>query len=127
MEDPRKSKRNMARWDLDRVRYNLDKPLSPLRDIRPIGDILQDVLEGLEQPPNENLLILRTAWPEIAGEQIAQHSQPEEFENFILQIHVDHPGWLPELERLKHVFLKKLQARYRELQIRQLRFYLIHR
>lgn len=127
MEDPRKSKRNMARWDMDKVRYHLDKPLAPRRDIRSIGDILKDVVEGLEQPPNENLPILRNAWPEIAGEQIARHSQPVFLENRVLYIDVDHPGWLPELERLKGVLLKKLQASYRELNIRHLHFSLIHR
>ena len=127
MEDPRKSKANWGRWNVDRIRFHLDKPPAPSRDIRPIGEILKDVVAGLEQPQDENMLVLRKAWPEIAGAQIAKHSHPSLLQNFVLQVDVDHPGWLPELERLKRVLLQKLQSNYRELRIRQLHFRLMHR
>jgi len=127
MEDPRKSKANWSRWDLDRVRYHLEKPPAPSRDIRPIGDVLKDVVAGLEEPQDENIPLLREAWTEIAGAQIAKHSRPESLQNFVLRVDVDHPGWLPELERLKKVLLQKLQSNYRDLRIRQLYFSLRHR
>ena len=127
MEDPRSSKINWGRWNVDRLRYRLQKPPAPNREIRRIGDILEDVVEGIEAPRDENILLLREAWPEIAGEQIAQHSQPVSLQGFVLQVDVDHPGWLPELERLKRVLLRKLQAGYRDLRIRQLQFSLSHR
>lgn len=84
-------------------------------------------MEDLEAPKDENLLLLRAAWPEIAGAQIAKHSQPAVLQGFVLQIDVDHPGWMPEIERLKRALLQKLQAKYRELRIRKLHFRLIHR
>ena len=127
MEQPRKSKRNAARWDIDKVRYHLKKPLSPSRDIRSIGGILKDVFDGLEQPQSENILILRDAWPELAGAQIAKHSEPGFIKDFTLYVFVDHPGWMPELERIKRVLLQKLQAQYRELPIRKLNFLLEHK
>ena len=127
MEDPRKSKTNWGRWNVDRIRFHLDKPPAPNRDIQPIGNVLKDVVAGLEQPQDENILILRKAWPEIAGAQIAKHSHPLYLHNFVLHVDVDHPGWLPELERLKRLLLQKLQSHYRELRIRQLRFSLRNR
>lgn len=127
MEDPRKSKMNWSRWEVDRIRFRLSKPPAPNREIRHIGDVLKDVVAGLEKPQNDNILVLRNAWPEIAGAQIAKHSQPAALESFVLYVEVDHPGWLPELERLKRVLLQKLQSNYRELRIRQLRFSLRHR
>lgn len=127
MEDPRKSKMNRSRWEVDRIRFRLSKPPAPNREIRHIGDVLKDVVAGLEKPQNDNILVLRKAWPEIAGAQIAKHSHPATLENFVLYVEVDHPGWLPELERLKRVLLQKLQSNYRELRIRQLRFSLRHR
>ena len=127
MEDPRKSKADWGRWNVDRIRYHLDKPPAPNREIRPIGAILNDVVAGLEQPQDENILILQKAWPEIAGEQIAKHSTPVLLQAFVLHVEVDHPGWLPELERLKRVLLQKLQSSYRELRIRKLHFSLRHR
>jgi len=124
MEQPRKSKRNAARWDIDRVRYRMGKPPAPNREIRSIGDILPDVLGGLEQPQSENILILRKAWPKLVGEQIAKHSEPGFIKDFALHVFVDHPGWMPELERIKRILLQKLQAQYRELRIRKLNFLL---
>ena len=127
MEDPRNSKADRSRWNVDKVRYHLDKPPAPRRDIRVIGDILKDVVTGLEQPEDETVLILRKAWPEIAGEQIAKHSRPAALQAYVLQVDVDHPGWLPELERSKRILLQKLQSEYRELRIRRLHFSLRHR
>jgi len=127
MEQPRNSKPNRDRWDMDKVRFHLDKPPAPSREICGIGDILKDVVEGLEQPVQENILVLRKAWPELAGAQIAKYSDPGFIKDFTLHIFVDHPGWMPELERIKGMLLKKLQSRYRELRIRSLKFLLEHK
>jgi predicted nucleic acid-binding Zn ribbon protein len=127
MEQPRHSKRNQARWDIDRVRYHLNKPVAPKREIRSMGDILSDVMDGLEQPQSENILVLRKAWPKLTGSQIALHSEPGFIKDYVLHVRVDHPGWLPELERLKRVLLQKLKSQYRELQIRRLNFVLEHK
>ena len=127
MEQPRNSKLNAARWDVDKTRYHLDKPPAPNREIRGIGGILHDVLAGLEQPQCENILILREAWPKLVGEQIAKHSEPAFVKDFNLHVSVDLPGWLPELERIKRPLLQRLQANYRELQIRRLTFILAHK
>ncbi len=126
MEQPRKSKMNRDRWDLDSVRYHMKKPPAPSREIRSIGEVLGDVVDGLEQPTQENILILRAAWPKLVGEQIAKHSQPGFIKDFQLFIFVDLPGWMPELERIKRPLLTKLQSKYRELRIRQIRFSLNH-
>jgi hypothetical protein len=127
MEQPRKSQLNVARWDMDKVRFRLDKPLAPNREIRGIADILKDVLGGIEQPQCENILVLRKAWPELVGEQIAHHSEPGFIKDAALFVYVDLPGWLPELERIKRMLLQKLQASYRELRIRRLNFLLEHK
>ncbi len=127
MEQPRKSRRNLARWDMDKTRFHLSKPLAPHRDIRRIDDILKDVVEGLEQPQSENILILREAWPKLVGAQIATHSTPGFMKDFSLHVFVDHPGWMPELERIKRILLQKLQAQYRDLRIRKLNFLLEHK
>ena len=124
MEQVRNSKPSPDRWDMDKVRYKLDKPMSPQRDIRGIGDILPDVIEGLEQPVQDNVLLLRKVWPELAGGPIASHSVPSFIKDFTLHVFVDHPGWMPELERTKRLLLKKLQAGYRDMRIRRLSFIL---
>jgi len=127
MEQPRNSKPDRDRWDMDKVRFHLAKPPAPSREIRGIGDILKDVVGGLEQPVQENVLVLRKAWPELVGVQIAKHSEPGFIKDFALYVFVDHPGWMPELKRIDRPLLAKLQSSYRELRIRRLRFLLQHR
>lgn len=127
MEDPRNSRRNHARWKIDQVRYQLDRPFSPKRDIRHIGEILRDVVDGLEEPVSEDLLVLRNAWPDLVGVQIAAHSQPFGLNGPVLVVGIDHPGWLPELERIKRPLLGKLQSGYPGLRIRNVHFFLRHR
>ena len=127
MEQARNSKPNRDRWDMDKVRYHLNKPPAPNREIRGINGILKDVVEGLEQPVQENILVLRKVWAKLVGAQIAKHSEPGFIKEFTLYVFVDHPGWMPELERIKRVLLQKLQSRYRDLRIRKLRFLLEHK
>ena len=127
MEDPRNSTPNRARWNIDKVRFHLDTRPAPNREIRGIQEILRDVMEGLEQPQCENMLILRDAWPELVGPQIARHSQPLSLEYFTLRIGVDHPGWMPELKRTERLLLHQLQSRYPDLRIRRLHLQLLHR
>ena len=126
MEQPRHSKRNKERWDIDRIRYKMEQPPAPIRDVKSVGDILKDVVLGLEQPVQESVLILRESWEKLVGEQIAKHSSPEFIKGYALYIFVDHPGWMPELERHKLPLLMKLQSNYREMRIRHIRFQLKH-
>jgi len=92
-----------------------------------MGDVLKDVVDGLEEPQCENILIVREAWPKLVGPQISKHSEPGFIKDFTLHVYVDLPGWLPELERIKRMLLKKFQSRYRELRIRKLNFLLEHK
>jgi len=114
----------MARWDLDKVRFKLNKPEAPRREIRSIDGILQQVMDGLEQPQSEHILLLRDAWPKLVGPQIAKHSSPGFIKDWALYIRVDHPGWLPEIKRNGSIILTKLKANYPSLSIRRVIFIL---
>lgn len=124
MEQPRNSKQNKDRWDIDRVRFKMAQPPAPQRDVKSMAEILKDVVGGLEQPVQESVLVLRESWKKLVGEQIAKHSSPGFIKDFALYIFVDHPGWMPELERQKRPLLMKLQSNYREMRIRHIRFQL---
>ena len=127
MEQPRKSKQDHARWNMDKVRFHLSKPPPPKRDVRELSAILEDVVKGLEQPTQDSILVLRKAWPKLVGGPNATHSEPGFIKNFTLNVFVDHPGWMPELERLKRPLLMKIKSSYRTMNIRNLRFLLQHR
>lgn len=122
MEQPRNRRVNRDRWDMDKVRYQLSKPPAPRRDFKTMADILEDVVGEFEQPVQDNVRLLRKAWAKLVGAQIAQHSEPGFIKDFQLYVWVDHPGWIPELERLRRVLLQKLTGSYPELKIRGLRF-----
>ena len=127
MEQPRDSKPNPDRWNIDKVRFRMDDPPAPKRDIREFNEIIPDVMQSLEQPVQENVLLLRKAWPELVGGPIAQHSEPGFIKDFTLVVFVKHPGWMPELERTKGTLLRKLRANYREMSIRRLNLILEHK
>lgn len=112
---------------MDKVRYHLGRQPAPKRDVRSLDQILKDVVDGLEEPQCENILILRAAWPKLVGPQIAKHSEPGFIKDFTLHIYVNHPGWLPELQRIKRTLLHKFQSQYRELRVRKLNFLLEHK
>jgi hypothetical protein len=122
MEQPRNRPRNDARWDVDKVRFHLDQKPAPQRDIRGLDEVLKDVVTSLGQPVQDNVLLLRKAWPDLAGDQIATYSEPGFIKDFTLTVFVNHPGWLPELERIKRTLLQKLQSEYRDMRIRKLNF-----
>lgn len=107
---------------MDKVRFHMNAPPPPKRDIKSVADVLKDVIGSIEQPVQENVLILREAWPKLVGEQIAKHSEPGFISNFTLTVFVNHPGWMPELTRLKRPLLMKLQSNYQALRIKRLRF-----
>ncbi|QBG46913.1 DUF721 domain-containing protein [Verrucomicrobia bacterium S94] len=126
MEQPRHSRKNNSRWELDRVRYHLNKPMAPRRDMKSVAEILKDVVSDFDQPVQESVVVLRNAWEKLAGPQIASHSEPGFIKDHALTVFVDHPGWVPELERMKRPLLFKLQSNFTGMQIRHLRFELKH-
>lgn len=121
MEQPRNSRISKDRWDMDRVRFHMSQPASPKREAKHVSDVLKDVVEGFEQPTQENVLLLREVWSQLVGEQIAKHSSPGFISDFTLTVFVNHPGWLPELERIKRSLLMKLGSKYPELRVHRLR------
>lgn len=115
-------KRDRSRWDIDRVRFHLNSPPAPQRDLKEIGELLPDILSSLERPKDENITVLVGAWPKLTGPQVSAHSRPGYFQDRTLYVFVNHPGWIAELQRIKRPLLQKLQQHYREMKIRQLRF-----
>lgn len=94
------------------------------RDAAGIAEILDGISGALERPEDQRVSALRSKWPEVAGKQIARHSQPGFIKGFTLHVFVDHPGWMPELERMKRILLERVQSRFHGLRIRRLVFLL---
>jgi len=97
------------------------------REAEEVSSILRSVVDGLERPVDQRISVLCSEWKEIAGIQIAQHSEPGFIKNFALHIFVDHPGWMSDLVRTKQMILMKVQRKYPNLKIRRLYFILEHK
>ncbi|OUX37025.1 MAG: hypothetical protein CBE26_04165 [Kiritimatiellaceae bacterium TMED266] len=122
MEEPRNRKVNRDRWELDRVRYQLDQPPAPARDIMALKDLLGAVADGLDQPLQESIRTLKKEWASIVGEPIAMQSEPAFIREGILYIFVKQAGWLSELSRMRGPLLRKIEGTYSEMNIRKLHF-----
>lgn len=100
----------------------------PNRPADALESILQEVSEDLDQPVDPRVSLLKDRWSEIAGEQIAKHSQPQYIDRFILYIQVNHPGWMPELQKAKRPILSRVQQAFANHRpIRDVRFTLLQR
>jgi len=122
MEEPRNRKVNRDRWELDRVRYQLDQPPAPARDIMALKDLLGAVADGLDQPLQESIRTLKKEWASIVGEPIAMQSEPAFIREDVLYIFVQQAGWLSELSRMRGPLLRKIEGTYSEMNIRKLHF-----
>lgn len=88
-----------------------------------ISDILPQVLSkiGLAQKLKETQFV--RDWSNIVGETVAKHCQPISFSKGCLTVNVDSSPWLNELQRYsKGIILQKLQERFGEDSIRDVRF-----
>jgi hypothetical protein len=122
MEEPRNKKVNRDRWELDRVRFQMDKPMAPQRDPVAVKDIVADVAAGLEQPLQESIRVLRSVWSQLVGPSISLYSEPGFIKEGILYVFVSQAGWISELERNRRSLLFKIENQYTEMDIRRLQF-----
>ena len=80
---------------------------------RLVGGIVEKVIAdlGLAKRLREEEVL--TAWREVVGDFIAQHSCPQRLVEGVLQVRVLQPSMLYELDRtLRHDIVAKLKARF---------------
>jgi hypothetical protein len=65
------------------------------------------------------------SWRTIAGIDIGSHSRVREIERDVLIIETDHPGWAQMINLKKRRFLQDISKRYPELDIREIRVWIV--
>lgn len=87
-----------------------------------IGSILESVLErtGLGKRAEERSLL--EAWPEVAGERVAEHVRAVDLQDGVLLIDADHTAWRQEMTMLFPELLRALRARFGEGSVREIRW-----
>ncbi len=115
MEPEREPKFNLDRWLLQKERLRLegDRPPAPLREIKHMGSIFDQVFEELGINDLHTGFQFEDDWESTVGKQVAGHTRPGKLKNAVLTVYVDHPTWMAELSRFgKKAMLFKLQKKY---------------
>jgi hypothetical protein len=79
-----------------------------MKQARRIGGLIKDMFEqpGLGEQLSRHQAWL--IWDKVVGEQIAARARPLKLRRNILEVQVDHPVWMQQLQMLKPQILKKL-------------------
>lgn len=83
-----------------------DRP--PLKQAEQVGSLLKRVLgdRGLDERLTRYQAWL--IWDQLVGEQIASRARPLRIRQNVLEVQVDHPVWMQQLQMLKPKILEKL-------------------
>jgi hypothetical protein len=84
------------------------------------GDILKQLLDTKQRQNAAHYSSLFRGWKGLVGTPLDGHSWVKDIVNHILQVEVDHPGWIQMLFFRKRSILSRLQQAYPELGIRDM-------
>jgi predicted nucleic acid-binding Zn ribbon protein len=97
-------------------------PFSPGRD--PLG--LSDVIDGLASKMGWASPLARSellaSWPEIVGQETAEHSMPAGIENGVLSVKCDSTAWATQLRLMRAQITTTIAQRYPDAGIQSVRF-----
>lgn len=81
-----------------------------MKKVERAGKILKQLLgdKGLDETLSRYQAWL--IWDQVVGAQIANRARPLRFRQGILEIQVDHPVWMQQLQMMKPQILAKLRA-----------------
>ena len=92
----------------------------PMRRAAKAGDLLGALLAGwgLDERLHQYQALL--IWDEVVGPQIAARTKPEKIRDGVLEVSVDQPTWMQQLQLLKPQILAKLNARLGDAPLREI-------
>jgi predicted nucleic acid-binding Zn ribbon protein len=88
----------------------------------PVGETLAALLAHLDPEGNFCVVRLIKLWPEIAGDQIARHTEIAELKFHTAIVKVSNPMWIQELNLLKPQILSRLAEGMGNDSVRDIRF-----
>ncbi len=86
-----------------------DRP--PMKNAERVSSLLKQLLgqPGLgEQITRHQAWLI---WDQLVGEQIAARARPFKLRKGVLEVQVDHPVWMQQLQMLKPTILEKINAK----------------
>lgn len=124
VDELRNKKISRARWELDSIRFHLEKTPAPMRSIRSLQELIPEVLPNMDSPVDERVTEIKKRWKEWVGEPIFHQTTVQSIDQKVLIVLVKHSGWIPELERIKRVVVKKINDHFGSKQIQRIQFLL---
>ncbi len=85
--------------------------LKRLPNTEPLGESVGKALGKLLSAETAFLIEVKNKWPDIAGKDIAQFSEPSRFAKGVLYVEISHPAWRMALgQKDKQMLLDKIAA-----------------
>lgn len=84
---------------------------SPMKSVERVSSLLKQILG---QPGFGEQITRHQAWlvwDQLVGEQIAARARPLKLRKGVLEVQVDHPVWMQQLQMLKPTILEKINAK----------------
>jgi hypothetical protein len=81
---------------------------APMKQAEQVGKLLKQVLGDKGMDDRLSRYQAWLIWDKVVGEQIAQRARPLRFRQGVLEVQVDHPVWMQQLQMLKPKILEKL-------------------
>ena len=101
------------------------RPRRPkMREPALAGDLVDKLLHGLGLDERLHQYKALIIWNDVVGPQIAARTRPVRIRENILEINVDQPAWMQQLQLMKPKILSRLNAELGEATIKHL--YLKH-
>lgn len=81
---------------------------APMKQALSIGSLLGEILEkpGIGEQITRHQAWL--VWDQVVGKQVARHARPLRLRQGVLEVQVDHPVWMQQLQMLKPLILEKI-------------------
>jgi len=91
-----------------------------LRQAARAGDLVDKMLQGIGLDERLHQYRALIIWEEVVGPQIAARTRPIRIRDGILEINVDQPTWMQQLQLMKPKILAQLNAELGKATIKDL-------
>jgi len=84
------------------------------------GDLLKEFFDNLGIP-SKNPENIYSCWKEMSGKEIAENSRVIDIKNEIIIVETNHPGWIQIINLKKEQIVKKINEKFPEKGIREIK------
>ncbi|MDT8441581.1 MAG: DUF721 domain-containing protein [Desulfuromonadales bacterium] len=99
----------------------MNRPRRPrMKQALHVGGLLEQLLSGLGLDERLRQARALVIWEEVVGPQIAAHTRARKLRDGVLEVGVDQPTWMQQLQLMKPQILRKLNAELGDAPVRDI-------